>query len=222
MVAEQVPSTLNREAWLTMLMNWMLRQLFADAGAPIPERVRVSCGLPPGRRRRCRPYQYCASFNSADDTWEIFISAALDDPLSVTAALAAALVNICTGCDRGEAFRRVARSVDLLGTSWEPRPGPGLIIRVHEFMLAYGRYAHAAVIESGQPADASRHLKLVCPGCGCPALLTADWIRRKPLKCEECDLRLVPDAKAAEQLARPPRRRGRPRKKPLPDLPAPA
>lgn len=109
----------------------------------------------------------------------------------------------------------------MLGTSSQPLAGPGLIIRVHEFMLAYGRYAHAAVIESGQPADASRHLKLVCPGCGCPALLTARWIRSNVIICANCSKHMTPDAKTAEALARPPCRRGRLRKKPPPDAPTP-
>lgn len=92
---------INREAWMTLLMDRILRPLFADAGVPIPDRVRVSCGPPPGSQRNRKPYQYCASFSSADNTWEVFISAALDNPLTVGAALMAALVRVCTGSDHG-------------------------------------------------------------------------------------------------------------------------
>jgi hypothetical protein len=105
--------TPNREGWLTEAVE-KLRPMFARHGASIPP-VRVSVGFP---RTSERFVGECwAPKQSADGTYEIFITPEIDDPLRVLDILVHELVHTVVGVDAGHGwqFTRLARALGLVG-----------------------------------------------------------------------------------------------------------
>jgi len=217
-------SQINREAWMMGAIA-PVRTLFDAAGEPLPQRLRVSCCPPRGVRRGATQRHRCQcwpSWNSADRTWELFMSASLDDSLTVAAELVAGLVHVKTGPDCGLRFQALADAVGLTIVGGAPLiDHEPLIGLMHYWMASAGPYPHAALAgrAQGSRAHPSQLLRAACPQCGYPAWTTARWMRRALPICGICLIRSTLDARDAERLARPPAKRGRPRKHPPPDEP---
>lgn len=207
------------EEWLTRLFH-RLRPLFRAAGAPLGERVRIVCAPTPrvskgGAHKR---FECWAWWNSAGQTCEIVISAALGDPLVVATTLVEALVHARTGFECDAAFKNLAGSVGLARPWTAPLAGEGLKMRLSAFLAKLGPYPHAAL--DGHPqrrrrrAGKSQQVKVVCPRCGCPARTSASWLRRASLICGACRVRMRVDPRDVERVMQAPRKPGRPRKPP--------
>jgi hypothetical protein len=110
---------MTREEWL-LAMTEEIRPLFAAVNAPLPERLRVSCGWPssrglasPSSKNRtigqCWPTEF-----SADETPEVFISPYLADAVQVAAVLVYELIHAFDNCRNGHKglFARSQRRSD--------------------------------------------------------------------------------------------------------------
>ena len=113
---------MTREEWL-LAMTKEVRPLFAAASAPLPDRIRVSCGWPrskglasPSSKNRtigqCWPTEF-----SADGTPEVFISPYVAEAGQVAAVLVHELIHVALNCRHGHKgpFRKIALKIGLAG-----------------------------------------------------------------------------------------------------------
>lgn len=163
-----------REAWLGRLAN-KLRKLFERAGHPIPERIRFSCGWPPGSRggKKTTLGVCFLSKASADGSVEIFISPIIADSLMAAGVLTHELVHAALDSPgHGPDFKALALAIGLEGKMKEALPGAALNVQLQGMIEAIGPYPHAE-LGTGQAADkpdkqTTRMLKVVCPDADCP------------------------------------------------------
>jgi hypothetical protein len=179
----------NREEWLNIYKAG-LNDLFAEQGAKIPERIRLSCGFP-SRRIRTVTGQYWPDCTSTDRTHEIFISPFLDDSLEVADTLVHEIVHACvmTPGHRG-AFKRLALAVGLTGKMASSVAGEKLKARLNTLIKEIGPYPHAKLINNKKPKG-SRLLKLMCPLCEYPVRVTRRWLTEKGAPLCPCGLEMV-------------------------------
>ncbi len=164
-----------REAWLVQLVDKHMRQLFADCGAKIPQRLRVSCGWPSSRALGTanRSIGQCWSPKaSSDDTTEIFLSPFLSDALEVGAVLAHELVHAAVGVEHGhgQPFRKLALQVGLEGKMTATTAGPVLADFIRKATAAVGAYPHATLDMTQRKKQGTRLLKVVCQNTDCDFL----------------------------------------------------
>src|SRR5574343_787851 len=173
-----------REAWLVRLAN-ALRPLFESHGATIPDRIRFSCSWTRGGRGKAAKARIGECWypeSSADQTTEIFVSPAIDNPLTVASILSHELVHACLGPGHGHGpeFKRLAVAIGLVGKMTATAAGPELAAHLATLCQAIGPYPHAELRE-GPTADrpkkqGTRMLKVECPSCGYTVRTTAKWL----------------------------------------------
>lgn len=171
---------MTREAWLGRMVD-ALRPSFAEAGFPLPERIRVSCGWPSraalaGRNRRIG--EAWSDRCSGDGTCETFLSPTLADPVDVGAVLVHELVHHAVGTEHGHRgpFRRCAKALGLDGPMRATSAGPDLAAAFTRFAGALGPFPHAALSGNGRKKQSTRMLRLECTECGCIARMARQWI----------------------------------------------
>jgi len=171
----------NREAWLTECMRHLCHN-FAMLGRSVPERVRVSCSWPSKgalATKKRRIGEAWSSKCSADDTFEIFISPALRDPIEVAATLVHELVHCVVGleCKHRGAFRALALDIGPEGKMTATNAGEELTERLQQIASALGPYPHAELTGSNAPKkQGTRMLKVECQDCGCIVRMTRKWL----------------------------------------------
>lgn len=104
-----------REGWLTSAMRAIEKKIFNDAGYDLPK-MRVSCGFP--KATTARAIGQCWDTKvSADETYEMFISPTLGNPVEILATLLHEMIHACVGIDEGHkgAFRKLAKEFGLEG-----------------------------------------------------------------------------------------------------------
>lgn len=176
---------MTREEWL-LAMTELLRPLFAAAGAPLPQRVRVSCGWPSSKAltsptSQNRTIGQCwPTACSADSTPEVFISPYLSEAVHVAETLTHELIHVWDDCRNGHkaAFRRIALKVGLEGRMTATHAGAELRERLNALCTQLGPYPHATLDRSMQPKQGTRMLKLQCPDCGYTVRTTRQWIEQ--------------------------------------------
>lgn len=107
------PSFATREEWLSVFVKY-LRPVFAAAGSPLPEKIRISCAFPV---RTCTAIgQILSRRVSSDGTREIFISPVLSEAARVCDVVIHELVHAALpeGSGHGKEFRRLALNSALL------------------------------------------------------------------------------------------------------------
>jgi len=194
-----------REAWLADVAA-RLAPAFAQLGAPLPPRLRVSIGVPSAGRSARSIERSDSTPGSADATVDILVrpdvtaSTGGDDPaLAHATALARAFISaaVGTGTDQGPARRRLALALalGLLGPVHAAKPGPAFRALVAPVLDAVGPLprarlpSHAAgdagsgLDGDGIPArprakQASRHMRCACPACGYVARTARKWLAR--------------------------------------------
>jgi len=100
---------MTREDWLNQMAERM-RPMFADAGAELPERFRITMSL----TKRQKAIGVCFDRSaSADETYEILVRLDQHEPVQVAAILAHELVHAAVGVDKGHGpvFGKVARAL---------------------------------------------------------------------------------------------------------------
>jgi len=183
-VAPASPSkSMTREQWL-LKMTDAVRPLFANAGNPLPEKLRVSCGWPVGRAlasptSKNRTIGQCWPTSlSADKTPEVFISPYLDDAVLVAAVLVHELVHVVDDCQNGHGpvFKRIATAVGLEGKMTATVAGEPLAAKLAKLAEKIGKYPHASLDRSQIKKQSTRLIKVVCPECEYTVRTTAKWI----------------------------------------------
>lgn len=138
---------LNRESWLVALVE-ALRPTFAGHGAPLPDKLRVSCSFPSrggikqaGKTTTIGQCWYPS--NSVDGTTEVFVSPTIADPVQVAEILVHELVHAALGPGHGhgKVFKRLALLVGLEGKMTATSAGSRLLIAVSRTLASstFGR-----------------------------------------------------------------------------------
>jgi len=183
----------NRETWLLQAMQYA-RPLFEEAGAPLPEEVRVSCGLPSvgafASKRRIG--EAWASTASKDKHCEVFISPTIDDPVLILGVLLHELVHCAVGvkCGHKGKFPIIAGKIGLLGPWTSTTAGESLNARLTKWAERLGEYPHGKLekMDNGRKKQATRLVKCWCDECGYTVRSTLKWLLLAAPTCpdEEC------------------------------------
>ncbi len=185
-----------REDWLQQMIE-LLRPDFEQAGSPLPEKIRVSCGFPsksalsPTKRRigECWGVE-----SSEDNSYQVFISPLLKEGIEVSATLVHELVHTAVGieCKHRGPFPRVAKALGLEGKMTATVPGEALKARLKELIGQLGDYPHARLVASNKPkTQTTRMLKVTCQQCGCVVRMTRKWLDEAGLPTCGCGGKMV-------------------------------
>jgi hypothetical protein len=171
-----------RETWLADAMAEM-RRSFKRLGWTIPDKVRVSCGLPSvsafGAKKR-RIGEAWSSKSSRDQHHEIFISPTIDDPVIVLGVLVHELVHVTVGIEAGHKgkFVECARAVGLEGPWTATTASERLSVDLKRLTKDLGDYPHASLSQmtNGRKKQTTRLIKAGCPECGYCGRFTMMWL----------------------------------------------
>lgn len=173
---------MDREQWLEAAVA-ALRPGFEDAGAPLPDKVRVTCGWPSAKGLAAKNRTIGQAWRpeaSSDGTCETFISPVIDDAATVIGTLVHELCHHAAGIDAGHKgeFARLARGMGLEGPMTATKPGPAVVQWAGKFVAEHGEYPHARMDprKSGVKKQGTRMLKVVCPECGYTCRTTRTWL----------------------------------------------
>ncbi len=184
-----------REEWLNALIA-ALRPRFAEVGAPVPTKLRASCGFPSVRPLKTEKNPRFSGgelwdfTRSEDGHYEMFVSPAFDDPLELASVVAHELVHAAVGVEakHGPAFKNIAHKIGLTG----PMPASVLSDQLKKdlapLLEGLGPYPHAALDNtkaiSNRPAKQSaRLLKVQCPMCEYTVRITRKWLDEAGAPC---------------------------------------
>lgn len=172
-----------RETYLQAAAVMLQHSVFTAAGiepsAWESKRYRVSCGFPIGfRGSRSGKVTIGQAFDpsiSADGTAEIFVNPILDNPSDVVAVLAHELAHVYAGvaCGHKGEFKRIARSIGLVGALTATVAGEELQAKIDEIVAALGAYPHGSIDPNMRKKQGTRLLKLWCGECEWTARLSA-------------------------------------------------
>ena len=170
-----------RELWLRELTE-RVRPWFAEAKAPLPLHVQVSCGWPSrgATSSKKRVIGQCFKTEcSAILQNEVFITPTLADSQEVAAVLIHELVHAADDCEHkhGKEFGKIARALGLEGIYTATHGGGGLIDRLEPVIAELGPYPHGALNPTLQIRKQSTRMKKAeCPKCGYVIRTTQKWI----------------------------------------------
>ncbi|WP_152048839.1 transcription elongation protein SprT [Aureimonas psammosilenae] len=178
-----------RESWLRSATVG-LRDHFESCGYPLPEKMRFSIGFTSSGRKTKRVGELWHADASADETFELFIRADLDDPAAVLGILVHQLVHAVVPMDagHGKQFREAALKLGMDGKMREAAPGPLLQALLNQLADNLGPLPHAKLaIDKGRdgkgPVDrpkkqGTRLLKAECNDqeCGYTVRITSKWV----------------------------------------------
>lgn len=170
-----------REQWLLELIE-KLRPVFEEKGATLPAKIRASCSFPSKQalsNKNKRLGEAWSDKCSDDQTFEIFISPLLKDPIEVSGVVVHELVHTAVGIECGHrgAFKKLATLTGLEGKMTATTVGDELKIKLQTLTDEIGLYPHARLVASNRPKTQSiRMLKVTCKECGCVIRMTRKWI----------------------------------------------
>lgn len=191
-----------RETWLNK-MTARLAPDFERVGAPLPGKVRVSCGWP-STGKGGRAIGECWSPKaSADERHEIFISPKISDGIEAGAILVHELVHAALGTDAGHGpkFAKVAKALGLEGKMTATVAGEELRERLNALVQEIGDYPHAALAALAAPRkkQTTRMIKVTCPECGYTIRTTKQWLEVGTPTCP-CGTKMeAPDAEDGDE-----------------------
>jgi len=138
----------NRETWLEAAMAELDRVFFEGSGYDLPEKLRVSCGWPKSASGKAIG-QCWDTTCSADETYEMFISPEIAEPLRVLDILLHEMIHACVGIEAGHKgpFRKMAKEFELEGkmTATFVTEGTDLWKTLSSIYTTLGTYPHAAM-----------------------------------------------------------------------------
>ena len=168
---------MTREEWLSAAVE-ELRPVF-DSLNPLPEKIRVTCGVPSVRSTalKKRIGEHWSPKASEDQTHEILISPVLDDSVEVFAVLVHELAHAATDGDGHQGrFPATVRSLSLEGKPSQTYAGNAFKQRFKDLIDGLGPYPHAKLNVGSHKKQSTRMLKAVCPACGYTVRLTSKWL----------------------------------------------
>ena len=166
-----------REEWLTAAVS-ELRPLFDLWSAPVPAKVRVTCGFPSNARRSGAIGECWIDQASSDQTFEIFISPTLDDPRRVFDVLVHELCHtLPQSFKHNKTFGKHAAAMHLTAApTWKSTAaGAGFDGAYGAIISGLGAYPHASLNMITRKKQATRMLKASCPTCSYTIRLTSKW-----------------------------------------------
>jgi len=187
-----------REAYLKAAAVLLYKTLFADNDIPTPEKYRVSCGWPAGKRKaigQCFP-----TTMSSDGHSEMFVSPSRDEIIDVLGILIHEMIHASDDCANGHKgpFRKWAISVGLEGKMTATVVSESLRGYLEKKVIKkLGPYPHAKLARGGViKKQTTRMIKIECRGCGFIARASQTQVDRlaAPAPCPVCDSRqLAPE-----------------------------
>jgi len=182
-----------REAWLGAAIE-AVRPIFTDAGAPLPERIRVSVGFGYNGAAENKHIlaQAWASVTSHDGIPAVFISPIIADAVDALCALLHELNHTSDDCasGHGKAFKATGEAIGLEGKPTQMLPGVALSAVLITVAETLGAYPHSALdphatrvpvgpasdeqapagrVRTGPATQTNRHLAAVCMNDACAA-----------------------------------------------------
>ena len=185
---------MTREQWLNKLAKRLETVLFKPAGATLPK-VRYTCGWPSVRAMSGRIGECWGASCSSDDTHEVIVSMALEDPMRVAGVVAHEMVHAVVGLDAGHgpAFRKLALAIGLEGLMTATAESDMFKEKVQPMLGPLGPYPHAKLSGSNHKKQSTRLIKVACEHKSCMAQgytvrMSNKWIVDYgcPL-CPECE-----------------------------------
>ena len=182
---------MNREAWLSECMN-KLRPAFIEVGFELPEKIRASCSWPSKSglaQKKRRIGEAWSAKNSGDNSFEVFISPVLKDPIEVAAVLVHELTHCAVGLEDGHKgnFPKCAKRIGLVGKMTATTAGEELRKKLELLAAEVGPYPHAELKHSNAPKkQGTRQRKVICPECGCIVRMTRRWMEKVGLPTCAC------------------------------------
>lgn len=169
-----------REEWLNAFIT-RSRPQFAEIGAPLPEKVRVSLGFTSHGARGSRIGECHASESSADGHFEIFIKPTVENDSRIADILTHELVHAAVGLDAGHGagFKKVAVALGLKGKMTATVASAQWYAWALPILKELGPMPYG-VLGGGQstakPKQKTNLLKCECDTCGFIARITRRWI----------------------------------------------
>lgn len=173
---------LNREAWLYAVAERMWPMLLKHGGAK-PKSYRVSCGWPSksallrasSKSRRIGEAWHAGS---GDDSREIFISPALENPVAVADVLLHEMIHAALPGEVGHRapFPQIAKKLGLEGKPTATYAGEALAQVLAEITAEVGPYPHAKLDATPHRKQGTRMMKVQCPDCGYTLRTTRVWL----------------------------------------------
>ena len=192
------PKPQSREEWLMALVE-KLRPRFAEAGSPLPDKLRVSPGWPHKgtvSRKRWRAGECWSPKASRDGTTEIFLSPRLEDDLTVAGVLMHELVHAAVGPEHGHKspFVALGKALGLEGKPSELEPGADLRSELVVILLGLGRYPGAFLdMIPKDKKQTTRMIKATCLEHGYTVRVTRKWLEVAPPLCPICKTSMETD-----------------------------
>jgi hypothetical protein len=188
-----------REAWLHQAIGLLDRDLFKPQKIVLPEKLRISVGIPLGRKGKGSHAigQCWRDKASADGHIEIFICPELADPVEVLATVTHELVHAAGHWDHKAGFKAAATALGLTGKMTATVASEDLTKTLKAMIKTLPAYPHGALNVHGGSGDGprkqgTRMLALTCPGCGYKVRTSAKWIEVGVPQCP-CGLDLEPE-----------------------------
>lgn len=191
---------MNREAWLhaVALRLWPLIEVH---GAKRPPSWRVSCGWPSKsalRRASAKSRRIGEAWHagSEDGTREVFISPALDNPVTVADVLLHELIHAGLPGDVGHRapFSTIAKAAGLEGKPTSTYAGEQLAAELKTITSEVGRYPHARLDSEVRAKQSTRQMLVYCPSCECKIRMTRMWIDANGAPTCGCGTGMIVDA----------------------------
>lgn len=174
--------TLNREGWLTMMIERFIADHFTEAGYTVPDKVRVTCGWPHkgGVGSRKRRIGECWSPEcSTDGSHQIFISPVLDEPVKVIGVLIHEVVHAVVGVEHGhkKPFSTCAKAVGLTPKWTSTGESEELVATIKGWLAKSPAYSHSMLDKNAvkEQKAGTRMLKMECE-CGLIVRTTQKWL----------------------------------------------
>lgn len=188
-----------REAWLNAFVS-NARPVFAQAGFPLPEKVRVSVGFT-STGARGRAIGECWSAEASEDGYfEIFIRPNANSDARIADILTHELIHAAVGLDAGhsKAFKAAMKALGLEGKATSTVAGEAWYKWALPILSALGPMPYGQLndgLSSAKPKQKTNLLKVECPDCGFLARVTRKHIEPHPyLACP------VPDCEGHLQV----------------------
>lgn len=172
-----------REQWLEAAVEYY-RQSFANAGKPLPDKVRVAIGFPSkGGIAKRRTLGQCWKPEAAEDSIvQIYINPTITEVggrAGILATLVHELIHACGIFNHGAEFREMMRKLGLEGKPTSTVASEELQHDFEDIISELGECPHSPltgnVKTSGQKKDGTRMLKATCLKCGYTIRLTKKW-----------------------------------------------
>lgn len=174
------PKYETRENWLNAFVA-ATRPRFAEIGAPLPDKVRVSIGFTSTGARSKRIGECWHDAASADGHFEIFLKPTIETDARMADILTHELCHAAAGIDAGHGpqFKKVAVAMGLKGKMTSTIASSEWYAWALPVLKELGPMPYAVITDgqhTGKPKQKTNLLKVECPECGWLARVTAKHI----------------------------------------------